>query len=72
MNEFQTSKVRSPVDNDDLGGFISRSQRLKGRDKTDINSGFVGEDYLDDNNVNNEEKKYILVPMNDFEDKFEI
>lgn len=72
LNEFQTSKVRSPVDNDDLGGFISRSQRLKGRDKTDINSGFVGEDYLDDNNVNNEEKKYILVPMNDFEDKFEI
>ena len=57
------------------GGFINRGRRLSGRKKIDINRGFSGEDYLDDSaeDENNKEvKKYILVPMGEFEAKFEI
>ena len=71
LNEFESSKSRNSDVKDELGGFISRSQKLKSRNKTDINSGFAGEDYLDDN-VNNEEKKFVYVPMGEFEAKFEI
>lgn len=76
LNEFDFNNEEDDFGaDDDFGGFISRSSRMKGRKGLDVSKGFAGEDYLDhsvEDTRKKEEKKYILVPMGEFEAKFEI
>lgn len=78
LPEFGRDSTETPATsglNEFDGGFIDRPDRVKLRKGLDVSRGFAGKDYLDDSKEDKrskEDKKYILVPMGEFEAKFEI